>query len=228
MAYKIAALVALVAATAAVDIISSKTSSLDPPYTKLYHNGSTNGTLYFTNQPDISQTEWNKKINRTKSSGVWIYYGQTNYNALYPGQVTWTHGIDKDFDDMPAGYASSFRHAGSYDSIDEEGFTTYEGMSFTGAAFYGKDRHYNQLEHPIGMSLIITGASNWTFYTFTNYEGASGCAVPTNIDISTDKNRTLHTGFYPTLSHPWKNSIMSAKKGCHPDTPILTMEPLEV
>jgi len=229
MAYKIAALVTLVAATAAVDITSSITPSLearfDFPYTQLYHNDSSGGTFYKTYQPDLSQTQWNKRIYNTTSTGVWIYYDQINYNTWYPGQVTWTHGIDKNFD-MPAGFALSLRYAGSSDSYLEDGFTLYEGMFFTGADFYGNGDNYTELT-PKANSLIITGLSSWTFYTFTEFRGASVCANPTHNDTDTAKTKILSSGIYPILSDPWANSIMSAKKGCHSDTHLLT-EPLEV
>merc|ERR1739838_26043 len=219
MAYKLAVLVVLVAtAIVAVDFSSTQTI-FDFPYTELFQKSSTASCSFFTkNEPDLSKVS-NHSISRTCSTGAWLYYEQANYNAWYEGEVIWKYGIDY-CSDMPDEFATgSFRYAGSPTSFDGASFTLYEGLNFTGADFYGTEDFYNDLI-PNSKSLIVTGASNWTFYTENDYGGNNWCAPPAIIATKADK--TLHGISWVNI---YNDAVRSVKKGCHSST-ILAMDPL--
>merc|ERR1712002_96820 len=165
---------------------------------------------------DLSQYGYDNQISSTCSTGVWIYYDYHSYNTNQAGQVLWFHGIQY-CGDMSSSFdnkASSIRYAGSSTALDQSSFTLFDGQGFMGAEFFGSSSvsDLRQLAAK-GESLIVTGTSQWTFYTGENYSGQSVCAGYKTTDSS--GGQTMHIGLYPKLNSVYTNTIRSVRQGCH-------------
>jgi len=176
---------------------------------------------------DLSQYGYDNQISSTCSTGVWIYYDNKSYNTYQTGQVLWFHGIQYcgDMSDSFDNKASSIRYAGSSSSLDQSSFTLFDGQGFMGAEFFSSSSvsDLRQLAAK-GESLIITGTSQWTFYTGENYSGQSVCAGYKTTD--TAQGVTMHIGLYPKLNTAYTNTIRSVRQGCY-STDFVELVPLK-
>jgi len=201
-----------------------------PSWTRCYIDPNQGGNYqeFYSYVPDLSKYGLDNYISSTCSTGIWLYYENMDYNVQTSAQVAWFHGIQycgdmsSSFDNM----ASSIRYAGSSTVLDAESFTLYDGQGFQGAEFYS-ETSVSDLRNMQGKgeSLIITGQTQWTFYTGENYSGISVCAGFTTVDQA--GGITMHIGLYPKLASTYTNTIKSVAKGCHSDT-FVELVPLKV
>merc|ERR1739838_956690 len=115
MAYRLAVLVALVAAASAASITKNEVGDeAIPGFVRVFEDLQPAHGVYkdfFTYEADLSKVGWDNKILSYCITGIWMFYNHVNYNADAEDWMFWTHGIDF-CDNVPSSeemMASSFR-----------------------------------------------------------------------------------------------------------------------
>ncbi|KAB7497233.1 hypothetical protein Anas_06083 [Armadillidium nasatum] len=196
-------------------------SATTPCYSNAYDHSGQSG-YYYTFQAyisDLSTIGFDNAIYSVLQTGMWIYYENINYNGDLAGQVYWVHGVDiaVDFPSEVDGVTSSLKYAGNRYVLNEDSYTIYSGEFYTGDEFYGNvDTASLSSLTDQGSSIILTGLSDWTFYTEYDFGGYAYCFSPsTDRDVGLD-GTVLNFGFYGSLSSAGvpDNYFRSVRKGC--------------
>ena len=155
------------------------------------------------------------KISSCNISGIWILYDKENYEG---STSFWMYGY-KYFVNLPTEFENkvgSLRFPGAPDDWKATSFNIYSQELFMGEEqFAYEDIPKLNIE---AKSVIITGCEPWTVYLENNYEGASRCLFPSNVENCTP-------GFYPTVISINKGiadgKLSSAKRGCQDEQQII-------
>ena len=158
--------------------------------------------------------------------GVWILYGDVQYNGGNTmAHNFWAYG-ENYCTDMPSNFisqASSLRYTGHPSDMYQDSINMYFNEYFMG------DEEFAYSNSPIlnydnrAQSIIVTGYQWWTIYEYPNYQGYSACLAPGNNGFP---------GFYSTRAslHSLANDVSSIALGCHsaerlyPDNHKMRME----
>jgi len=204
------------------------------PFTRVYQY-----PLTYDQNPYVDFTKYvsdlsvypnmNNAISAACVNGLWLYYNDINYNKnVAEHGVTWLHGIQycSDITTQMDNKISSFRYGGSSSYINQPSFTVYDGQGFQGDEFYSDNNaaHFSVLSGKAS-SVIITGPSSWTFYSYEGYTGQSVCLTPTTVD--TKNGAKLNLGLWATIPQFYDNTFRSAREGCYSNL-VLSTEPLGV
>ncbi|RXG70963.1 hypothetical protein Avbf_10550 [Armadillidium vulgare] len=179
--------------------------------------------LHFPSLLQFETIGFDNAIYSVLQTGMWIYYENINYNSNLAGQVYWVHGVDisVDFPSEVDGVTSSLKYAGNRYVLNEDSYTIYSGEFYTGDEFYGNvDTASLSSLTDQGSSIILTGLSDWTFYTEYDFGGYAYCFSPsTDQDVGLD-GTVLNFGFYGSLSSagvPTTSSDQSGKDVFFPE-----------
>jgi len=143
--------------------------------------------------------------------GVWILYGDVQYNGGNTlAHNFWAYG-ENYCTDMPPNFvnqASSLRYTGHPGDMYRDSINMYFNEYFMG------DEEFAYQDSPLlnydnrAQSIILTGYQYWTIYQYPNYQGYSACLAPGNNGMP---------GFYSTQGslHSLANDVSSIAMGCH-------------
>lgn len=230
------ALVAAVAAVSDASVIKKQQLPANvavnsgPIYAHVYEGANESGYGYAVTSyiSDLSKYGVNNDISSECSTGIWIYYDNTDYNTNQAGQVVWFHGIKYcgNFNSLN-NMATSIRYAGSNTVLDQSSFTLYEGQGFQGLEMYSENSQTDLRNmNARAQSIILTGTSAWTFYTESNYQGYHTCVQYQHTD--TLNGVSMHYGLFPKITNQYFNkAIKSVRKGCYSDN-IMEVSPLSI
>jgi hypothetical protein len=167
--------------------------------------------------PDLSLDGVDNAISSACLTGSWIIYDEINYGS--PGSLSCASvGISSCLGDLGScsGVASSVRYAGSPDGLNAEFVNLYEGDGYTGDEFQTGESAISvgNIDQKVS-SLIISGTSEWTFFTGLDFTGASLCVSPQQHLVHEDGTVLDYTlvAQMADIGLP-DNSIRSLLKGC--------------
>ncbi|XP_045102037.1 uncharacterized protein LOC123498720 [Portunus trituberculatus] len=165
--------------------------------------------------PYLSNYNLDNIISSIEVTGVWLFYGQPEYNNYQLSSVHWAWGINyKENLYTINNQISSLRYAGSQTKFNEAGYNLYEGETFTKKDLYWNNNISDLSQyHQEVKSIIIIGQSSWTFCEQANYSGKCVCLKADKHDSNLLKR--LDVGFYHRLSDLYMYNVMSVKKGCY-------------
>ena len=150
-------------------------------------------------------------------TGVWLLYGQQNYNGANSQEHNfWAYGTDYCTDMQPQfmNEASSLRYSGHPQDMYRDSINLYFMEYFMGdEEFAYQDAPFLNYDNR-ARSIIVTGSQWWTVYEGAYYGGYSACLAPGNSGFP---------AFYPTAGslHNLANSISSVRMGCYSSTRLL-------
>jgi len=169
--------------------------------------------------PVLRNYGWDNKISSCCFTGIWILYGDENYNKFSSnGAIWWAFGINNCLD-VPSEFnndASSIRHPGAQDDYMADTLNLYFADKFSG------DEEYMYTDMPLlnfddrARSVIVTGCNPWTLYEYDNYGGSAMCVFPgSTVDCT--------PGLYPTSESlgSLAGRVSSTRKGCYAQEHVL-------
>ena len=154
------------------------------------------------------------KISSCNLSGIWILYDKENYEG---STSFWMYGYNY-LVNLPTEFENkvgSLRFPGAPDDWKATSFNIYSQDFFMGEEeFAYEDIPKLNIK---AKSVIITGCEPWTVYLENNYEGASRCLFPSDVENCTP-------GLYPTarsINEVIAGKLSSAKRGCQDEQQII-------
>ena len=169
--------------------------------------------------PILRNYGWDNMISSCCFTGIWVLYGEENYNrATSNGAVWWAFGINNciDVPNQFSNIASSIRFTGAPDDY------LYDTLNLYFEEYFSGDEEFMYTDMPLlnydnrAKSLIVTGCSPWTLYQYDNYAGLSMCVFPGSTTECTP-------GYYPTSQAlgSLAGQVSSARKGCFAQEKVL-------
>ena len=163
--------------------------------------------------PALRTYNFDNKIGSCCLTGMWILYGEEDYNGYSTGSANWWAYGDNFCTDMPSQFdnqASSVRFTGAPDDWNYDTLNIYFNDFFIGDEEFTYDDKTQLNYDNRAMSVIVTGCSPWTLYESDHYSGSAMCVFPSSSSACTP-------GLYPTsdsLSN-LAGKVSSARKGCY-------------
>ncbi|KAF2353026.1 Gamma-crystallin-related [Trinorchestia longiramus] len=182
---------------------------------------------FFTYAPDLSLQGIDNAIESACQTGLWIYYNDVNYE----GDNCWTIGISACyiiFEAQCNAQASSLRYAGNPDELNGDYLNLYAGEYFVGTEFRTNASAITvgEIDQQVS-SVIISGNSEWTFFTGPNFSGTSVCSGPNEHYTHDDGTKLSFARIYQMSDMDLPdNSIRSVLKGCVKDA-VVEVEALQ-
>merc|ERR1712071_233909 len=124
--------------------------------------------------PSLRNYGWDNRIGSCCFTGIWILYGEDDYNDYSTGAASWWAFGENNCMDVPSQFnndASSLRFTGAPDDYLYDTLNIYFNDYFIG----NEEFMYNDM--PLlnydnrARSIIVTGCSPWTLYRYDNYQG---------------------------------------------------------
>eukprot|EP00092_Neocalanus_flemingeri_P015528 GFUD01016809.1.p1 GENE.GFUD01016809.1~~GFUD01016809.1.p1 ORF type:complete len:257 (-),score=51.80 GFUD01016809.1:84-854(-) len=163
--------------------------------------------------PSLRSYNWDNRISSCCFTGIWILYGEEDYNEYSTGAASWwAFGVNSCMD-VPSQFnneASSLRFTGAPDDYLYDTLNIYFNDYFIG------DEEFMYTDMPAvnydnrARSVIVTGCSPWTLYQYVNYDGNAICVFPGD-------SLTCTPGYYTSSQSLGSlvGSVSSARKGCY-------------
>ena len=163
--------------------------------------------------PSLRNYGWDNRIGSCCFTGIWILYGEDDYNEYSTGAASWWAFGENNCMDVPSQFnndASSLRFTGAPDDYLYDTLNIYFNDYFIG----NEEFMYNDM--PLlnydnrARSIIVTGCSPWTLYQYDNYNGNAMCVFPGDSSSCTP-------GYYTSYQSlgSLAGQVSSARKGCY-------------
>ena len=164
-------------------------------------------------EPSLRRYNWDNMIESCCFTGIWILYGEEDYNEYSTGGATWwAFGINNCID-VPREFsndASSLRFTGAPDDY------LYDTLNIYFSDYFIGDEEFMYNDTPLlnydnrARSVIVTGCYPWTLYQYDHYSGNAMCVFPGSTSDCTP-------GYYTTSQSlgSLAGQVSSARKGCY-------------
>ena len=178
-----------------------------------YNNGGGDRMRATDYIPALRTYNFDNKIGSCCLTGIWILYGEEDYNGYSTGSANWWAYGDNTCLDVPSQFdnkASSLRFTGAPDDWKYDTLNLYFNDYFIG----DEEFTYNDMSQlnydNRAKSVIVTGCSPWTLYQYDNYSGDAMCVFPSDSSSCTP-------GLYPTYQSlgSLAGQVSSVRKGCY-------------
>lgn len=183
----------------------------------LYDGYSQTGAgLNFNNyEPDLSIYGFNDVASSATINGVWMFYGDDNYNSFGDSAAFYAAGqsYSLDMDPVVDNGVSSIKYAGAPDGFLYDCLTFYSSEFFQGSEQYFYDSTPSLASDNAARSMILNGCSDWTVYDGVGYTGSAVC-----FRAASD----CFPQFYPFEQNMngLANTVSSARNGCFSKTVV--------
>merc|ERR1712142_618375 len=133
--------------------------------------------------PALRTLNFDNRIGSCCLTGMWILYGEEDYNGYSTGSSNWWGYGENYCVDMPPQFdnqASSLRFVGAPDDWKYDTLNIYFNDFFIG------DEEFTLIDMPQlnydnrAMSVIVTGCSPWTLYESDHFTGSAMCVFPSS------------------------------------------------
>lgn len=131
--------------------------------------------------PYISYHNMDNRIESCCFNGIWVLYGDEQYNYQNTNSHNWWAYGDDYCTDVPQQFmneASSLRYTGHPEDYRRDSINMYFNDYFMGdEEFRYSDTPYLNYDNR-AKSIIVTGTSWWTIYQNSNFGGYAACLAP--------------------------------------------------